>query len=114
MVGTIHMQLGQIDEALDALHSAMDYEQKTEDQQHALGYEIANAYEQKLMPQQALEYFEWLASVCPDYHDPRGNVGERIRRLRTQSGAQRRPSPPSGEPVAGGVDVANNDSYRKP
>ena len=114
MIGTIHMQLGEIDAALDGLHRALRCTGVEPEQQWAIGYEIANAYEHKLMTQQALKYFEWLASVAPDYRDARGHVAERIQRLRTESGAQRKPSPPARRPVPEDVEAAIDDLASRP
>ncbi len=111
MIGTIHLQLNDLDQALDALHRALNADQKTSDQELALGYEIANAYEMKLMAEQALKYFEWLAKYDPSYSDPRGAVAQRIERLRTESGAQLRPQAPAVAADAGEFDDAMDDLF---
>ena len=94
MIGDVHMQLGDIDSALDALHRALNCEHKTRDQELKLGYEIAHTYELKSMPEQAVHYFDWLLKLDPNYADPRGSLAERVHRLRTESGPQRRPESP--------------------
>ena len=111
MIGTIHLQLDDLDQALDALHRALKADQKTSDQELALGYEIANTYEMKLMAEQALQYFEWLAKFDPSYSDPRGPVAQRIEHLRTESGAQLRPQAPAATPNAGEFDDAMDDLF---
>ncbi len=98
MVGTIQLQLGDYDAALDALHRALNTQYKTRDQELAVGYEIANTYDAMQMPEQALQYFEWLAQVDPNYNDPRGSIYDRIQRLRTESGALPRPQAPAPAP----------------
>lgn len=111
MIGQIRMGLGEIDAALDALHRALNAEQKTAEQQKAIVYEIANAYEMNNMPQQALHYFEWLATHHPDHDDPRGSVSQRVQALRSGSIAQRRPLPPVDEAGEEDVDSALDDMF---
>ncbi len=97
MIGSIQLQLGDYDAALDALERAIHSPYKTPDQETALGYEIANTYELKMMPEQALHFWEWLAQIAPQYNDPRGSVFDRLHRLRNESGAQPRPGAPYGD-----------------
>jgi tetratricopeptide (TPR) repeat protein len=113
LIGQIQLGLGDVSSALDAFHRALNAEHKTPEQQQALAYEIANAYEMNSMPEQALRYFEWLATYCPDYNDPRGSVAERVQALRSGSGAQRRPLPTSGDADNGDVDSALDDVFGK-
>ncbi|MBW2526850.1 MAG: hypothetical protein JRI23_21885 [Deltaproteobacteria bacterium] len=63
------------------------------------------------MPEQALHYFEWLATHHPDHNDPRGSVTARVQALRSGSGAQRRPLPPTDEAGGGDVDEALDDLF---
>jgi tetratricopeptide (TPR) repeat protein len=112
MIARIHLDLGDFDAALDALHRAMAAPQKTPEQELALGYEIANTYEMKMMPEQALHYFEWLAQIDPTYADPRGTIVERIHRLRTESGAQRRPEAPEA-PDGNEMQAAFDDVFEE-
>ncbi|MBI4701203.1 MAG: tetratricopeptide repeat protein [Deltaproteobacteria bacterium] len=92
MMGVIHLGLGDVDNALEALVRAMTSERKTPEQRLALGYELGGAYEVKGLHDQARECFTWLAQQAPSYDDPRGSVAERLARLRPgQSGAVRRP-----------------------
>jgi tetratricopeptide (TPR) repeat protein len=108
MIGTIYLQVGDLDAGLDSLHRALNTQHKTRDQELALGYEIANTYELKGMAQQALHYFDWLARLDPQYQEPRGSLSERIHRLRVGSGPQPRPvAPPSGD--TGALDRAMDD-----
>ena len=112
LIGTIQLQLGELDAALDAFHRALESEYKNHDQEQKLGYEIANTYELKYMHEQALHYFEWLASVDPQYDDPRGSVYERIERLTSASGTQPRPQAPSaGRGGTADLDDALDDLF---
>ncbi|MEZ4445653.1 MAG: tetratricopeptide repeat protein [Polyangiaceae bacterium] len=97
MIGNIQLQLGDLDKALDALHRALNAPYKTQEQEAALGYEIANTYEYQGLQEEALQYFEWLATGYPDYQDGRGSVAERIHRLRSESGAVPRPGASYGD-----------------
>ncbi len=100
MIGTIHLQTGEIDAGLEALTRALNAPHKTREQELALGYEIANTYEAKGMVEQALYYFDWLTQIDPSYEDMRGSVGDRIRRLHAGSGPQPVPGA-HGYPVPG-------------
>jgi tetratricopeptide (TPR) repeat protein len=111
MIATIHLKLGDADAALDALQRAFKSPEKTHEQELRVGYEIANTYEVKGMPDQALYYFEWLANLEPNYEDPRGSVSERIERLRTESGAQPRPQAPLSGADPGDLDSALDDLF---
>jgi len=113
LIGSIQLSLGDLNTALEAFHRALNSEHKTPEQQQALAYEIANAYEMNSQPDQALRYFEWLATYLPDYGDPRGSVAERIQALRSGSGAQRRPLPTGLETDGEDVDSALDDVFGK-
>lgn len=113
MIGTIQLQVGDYDSALEVLHRALNSQYKTADQELALAYEIANTYEMKMMPEQALHYFEWLASVHPSYMDPRGTATERTHRLRSESGAQPRPQAPYGGASASEMNEAFDDLFEE-
>jgi tetratricopeptide (TPR) repeat protein len=111
MIGTIQLQLGDYDAAVEVLHRALNSHHKTRDQELALAYEIANTYELRMMPEQALHYFEWLSSVDPGYADPRGTPVDRTHRLRSESGAQPRPQAPSGGPDGSDMAAAFDDLF---
>jgi tetratricopeptide (TPR) repeat protein len=111
MIGSIHLKASLNDKALDALHRALNARIKTREQELRIGYEIANTYELKMMPEQALHYFEWLAKLEGSYDDPRGSVAERIERLRTESGAQPRPQRPASTPDAAELGSALDDLF---
>ena len=81
LIGMLHMQLGNVDAGIDALIRSLHAAQKTREQELAITYEIASAYESGQTPDQALYYFQRLQRVEPKYFDPRGTVAERVRRL---------------------------------
>jgi tetratricopeptide (TPR) repeat protein len=81
MIGMIHLQLGNIDAAIDAFIRGLHASVKTREQELALTYEIGDAYEQRRAPDQALYYFQRVARIEPSYNDMRGSAAERARRL---------------------------------
>ncbi|WP_437671731.1 tetratricopeptide repeat protein [Sorangium sp. So ce131] len=81
MIGVTHLQMGNIEAGIDALIRGLHASHKTVEQELALTYEIANAYEMRGVPDQALYYFQRVARMSPSYSDPRGSVAERIRRI---------------------------------
>ena len=89
MIGVIHLQMGDIDAAIDAFIRGLHTSQKTLEQELALTYEIANSYETRGVPDQALYYFQRVARLNPSYNDPRGNVVDRMRRLEVPKPAAR-------------------------
>lgn len=82
LVGSIYLQMGDLDSGISTLHQALASQVRSPDQDVAVGYELANAYELKGLPDHAAHYFAWLAQIAPDYDDPRGSVRERLARLR--------------------------------
>lgn len=91
MISQLQLQHGEQDAALDSLHAALRAQYRTRDEELTVGYEIGHIYETRDMPEQALQYFEWVAVVHPDHTDRRGAVTERIQRLRGGSGPLRLP-----------------------
>ncbi|MFO0614322.1 MAG: tetratricopeptide repeat protein [Polyangiaceae bacterium] len=81
MIGMMHMERGNIDQAIDAFLRGLSAEDKSADQEIALTYEIANAYETRRNLDQALYYFQLVSRLNPSYRDPRGSVEERIGNL---------------------------------
>ncbi|WP_437753295.1 tetratricopeptide repeat protein [Sorangium sp. So ce1389] len=81
MIGVTHLQMGNIEAGIDALIRGLHASHKTVEQELALTYEIANAYEMRGVPEQALYYFQRVARMSPSYSDPRGSVAERLRRI---------------------------------
>lgn len=81
MIGMIHMQLGNVEAAIDAFIRGLHASVKTREQELALTYEIGDAYESRGANDQALHYFQRVARIDPVYADPRGSVADRILRL---------------------------------
>ncbi len=77
MMGMIHIERGNLNEAIDAFVRGLQSPEKTKDQEAALSYEIGAAYEVKRVTKQALEYFQRVVRLIPTYRDAQ----ERIRRL---------------------------------
>jgi tetratricopeptide (TPR) repeat protein len=85
MIGTIQLERGNLNEAIDAFMRGLQSPDRTKDQEAALAYEIAAAYEVKKMQKQALDYFQRVARAVPNFRD----VQERIRKL--QKGDTKQP-----------------------
>ena len=81
MIGMIYMQVGELDAAIDAFIRGLQVRSKTKEQEYALTYEVANAYEVQGLPEQALMFFQRLAQMNPGYQDMRGSVADRINAL---------------------------------
>lgn len=81
MIGTIYLQLGGVDSAIDAFIRGLHASIKTREQELALTYEIGDCYQGRNAPDQALYYFQRVARIDSSYDDPRGSVMDRIRRL---------------------------------
>src|SRR6185369_13911063 len=81
MIGMMHMEHGNIDEAIDAFLRGLRSTHKSAEQEIALTYEIGNAYEIRKNRDQALYYFQLVGRLDPNYRDPRGSVEERISNL---------------------------------
>lgn len=81
VIGMIHLQFGNVDAAIAAFQRGLEAPQKTREQELALAYETADAYEARKNPESALHYFKHVATLDPNYRDPRGGVQDRIRRL---------------------------------
>ncbi len=77
MIGMIHLERGNLNEAIDAFMRGLQSPERTKDQEAALSYEIGAAYEVKRMSKQALDYFQRAARLIPSFRD----TPERIRRL---------------------------------
>ncbi|MGH7270887.1 MAG: tetratricopeptide repeat protein, partial [Polyangiaceae bacterium] len=77
MIGTIQIERGKLNEAIDAFLLALESRNLTKDQEVALSYEVGSAYEAKRMTRQALDYLQRAARLVPSYRDTQ----ERIRRL---------------------------------
>jgi tetratricopeptide (TPR) repeat protein len=77
MIGMIHLERGNLNEAIDAFMRGLQSPDRTKDQEAALSYEIGAAYEAKRMTKQALEFFQRASRLIPSFRD----ASERIRRL---------------------------------
>ena len=77
MIGTIQLERGNLNEAIDAFIRGLQAPDHTKEQEASLCYEIGAAYEVKRMTKQALEHFQRAARLAPGFRD----VQERIRRL---------------------------------
>ena len=84
MIGTIHLEQGNLNEAIDSFLRGLQAQERTKDQEASLAYEIGAAYEVKKMGKQALEYFQRAARLIPTFRD----VQERVRRLQKTEGKQ--------------------------
>jgi tetratricopeptide (TPR) repeat protein len=94
MIGTIYLERGNINEAIDALQRGLQAPERTKEQDAALSYELGAAYEVRKMHKQALDYFQRAARGIPGYRD----VADRVRRLQKVE-----PKPPT-RAVAVGAD----------
>ncbi len=81
MIGTLYLQMGNLDAAINAFIRGLHASIKTREQELALTYEIGEAYEQLRQVDQALYYFQRVARTDPKYADPRGAIADRVRRL---------------------------------
>jgi len=108
MIGTIHLQLGDVESAIDAFIRALHASHRTKEQEIALNYEIGECYEARRNSDQALYYFQNVARIDSHYRDPRGSVEERIRRLQP---AQKPPPAKAvgAETILGDFDTAFDD-----
>lgn len=106
MIGVTHLQMGNIEAGIDALIRGLHASHKTVEQELALTYEIANAYEMRGLPEQALYYFQRVARMSPSYSDPRGSVAERLRRIDVPKPAARAVG---AEMIADEFDAAFDD-----
>jgi tetratricopeptide (TPR) repeat protein len=77
MIGMIHLERGNINEAIEAFLRGLQSAERTKEQEAALSYEVGAAYEAKKMTKQALDYLQRTARLVPTYRDTQ----ERIRRL---------------------------------
>ena len=95
MIGMIHIERGNLNEAIDAFIRGLQAPERTKEQEATLAYEIGAAYEVKRMNKQALDYFQRTARIIPTFRD----VVERLRRLQKVE-----PKPSAARAVAVGAD----------
>jgi tetratricopeptide (TPR) repeat protein len=77
MIGTIHLERGELNEAIAAFMRGLESPDRTKEQEVSLLYEVGSAYEVKRMVRQALDHFQRAARMIPSFRD----VQERVRRL---------------------------------
>lgn len=77
MIGMIHIERGNLNEAIDAFLQGLAAPVKDPQQETVLCYEIGAAYEAKKMNKDALSYYQKAMRRDPNYRD----VQERVRRL---------------------------------
>ncbi|AUX25271.1 hypothetical protein SOCEGT47_058150 [Sorangium cellulosum] len=106
MIGVTHLQMGNVDAGIEALIRGLHASHKTIEQELALNYEIANAYEMRGASEQALYYFQRVARMSPSYSDPRGSIAERLRRIDAPKPAARAVG---AEMIADEFDAAFDD-----
>lgn len=99
MIGMIHRAKGNTNAAVDAFIKGLHAENKTNEQELSLYYELGDAYESKGNAQEALYYFRKVAHRAPNHDDPRGAVAVRIRNVQAAGGHR-----PSMERAVGASD----------
>lgn len=77
MIGMIHIERGNLNEAIEAFIAGLEAPIKDPQQETVLCYEIGAAYEAKKMLKEALSYYQKAMRRDPNYRD----VQERVRRL---------------------------------
>ena len=82
MIGMIHLEQGQLDEAEAAYKRALEAERRTIDQEMSLYYDLGTVMEMKRLPEEALYYFQLISRRDPNYRD----VKERIAELERSTG----------------------------
>jgi tetratricopeptide (TPR) repeat protein len=97
MIGMIHLERGNLNEAIDAFMRGLQAPDRTKEQEAALSYEVGAAYEVKRMNKQALDYFQRSARLIPGFRD----VQDRVRRLQKNE----------PKPVTRAVAVGADDDF---
>jgi tetratricopeptide (TPR) repeat protein len=77
MIGMIHREQGQLDEASKAYLRALEAEHKTPEQELSLFYDLGCVYDESKDAKSALYYFEKISRTNPSYRD----VSQRIKKL---------------------------------
>lgn len=83
MIGMIHLEQNQLEEATQAYVRALEAEHKTLEQEMSLYFDLGVVYEMRSDVKSALYYFEKIARRDPGYR----NVGERIAALKSEAPA---------------------------
>lgn len=95
MIGMIHIERGNLNEAIEAFLQGLNAPIKDPQQETVLCYEIGAAYEAKKMSKEALSYYQKAMRRDPNYRD----VQERVRRL-----AKNEPKAPLRQAAVGADD----------
>src|SRR5262249_7594167 len=66
MIGTLYLQMGDIEQAINALLRGRSSQEKTTEQELAITYEVGNAYEMRSQADQALYWFQLVARIDPN------------------------------------------------
>ncbi len=90
MIGIIHRETNNVNGAIEAFIKGLHAEIKTHEQESKLYYELADAYESKGIPAEAIYFFKKIAHFAPGYDDPRGSVAERLKALQSREKRQPR------------------------
>jgi tetratricopeptide (TPR) repeat protein len=83
MIGMIHRELGELEQAIESLIRGLHAERKTVDQELSIYYELGCIYELKGNPREALYYFQKVSNRDPNFRD----VANRIRAIQIGFGA---------------------------
>lgn len=97
MIGMIHLEQGNLDEAADAYIAGLAAQKKSVDQEMSLYYDLGVVYEMKGANAEALYYLQKIARRDPGYRD----VKDRIAALR--------PSMPPAKTAAGHRPLGSSD-----
>ncbi len=95
MIGMIHLERGELNEAIAAFMRGLEAPDRNKEQDASLLYEVGAAYEVKRMTRQALDYFQRAAKTMPSFRD----VQERVRKLQKND-----PKPPARAAAVGADD----------
>lgn len=107
MIGLIHLEQNQLEEATQAYVHALEAEHKTLEQEMSLYYDLGVVYEMRSDAKSALYYFEKIARRDPGYR----NVGERIAALKSEAPAPKQaPEDDEFDAVFDGLFARKNGS----
>ncbi len=76
MIGMIHLEQGQLDEAEAAYKRALEADRRTVDQEMSLYYDLGTVVEMKHLPHDALYYFQLIARRDPNYRDVKDRIAD--------------------------------------
>jgi tetratricopeptide (TPR) repeat protein len=84
MIGSIQMERGKVNEAIEAFLKGLAAKDKTPEQEMVLSFDIGAAYEAQGRSKEALQYYQRVVKQDPKYRD----VDDRIRRLSARGDAR--------------------------